>query len=677
MGRKRRSSNGDSGGATLSGFILKSIFGVVLIVLILTLAQCTVKKPQSPTWDTRLIVPLVNRTYSMSELISKLGQDEIGFDADSNVIFSISRDLDTFQIQQADLTLGAVSAGVTQQLGPIEVTAPAATTLDVPLSSIAPLALGGAIPPTSFIITNDLPTFASMTTATVSSGQVWVVVHNNLGLDLDSITITLHDVGYGNPLGSQSFTSGVADGATDSMAFDLSGATISDQLRCILDCHTPGGTLLVTGVQDISTSLIFSTPFTVSAATAAVPALSRSFSENIGLNRSTAVYEAILGSGTLAMTIDNNTRLAVSVSITFPDFVQDGLTLTVYRDITADTSINVTVDLTGAILQPQDLTHPQDLSIQVEASSLGSGGNPVQINQNHSFGVTASLSSMSVVSVTGVVAPTDVVVDPVAQTIDVPQGFDSVQLASATLSLEITNAVDLPGSLSLQMNGDNGKVLNLAGTISRGSSANPVASLIVDSSIADFMWPLPSSLTLTGTVTFGDGSTTGTLTTSDFLHARISIDAPFELIVHQSTIRPDISSESMDTSAMNNVADHVTSARLVYTLNNHLPLGANFSLLLNDDSATAYSSPQVSIDNLFITAASVNGSGIVTSTATTGEQIVELDSADIQVLRNPTLWIASQITLDSTGSQPVKLTAQDFVNLVARIEVDYRFDGQF
>jgi hypothetical protein len=270
-----------------------------------------------------------------------------------------------------------------------------------------------------------------------------------------------------------------------------------------------------------------------------------------------------------------------------------------------------------------------------------------------------------------------VAIDPVDQSITVPQGFDSVQLAAATLSLDITSAVDLPGSLTVQVQGNNGKTLSLTGTVARGSVGNPTLTVIADTSVADFLWPLPSSISVTGTASFGDNVTAGTLTTSDFVHARIRINAPLELILHQSTVRPDLSKESLDSNAMDNVADHIIEARLVYTLENHLPLGARINLYLNGDSATAYTSPQVVIDNLFINAAPVDGAGIVSSAASTGEQIVPLDSVDFQVLRNRTLWIANEITIDSTGSQPVKLTAQDYVGIVGRLEIEYRFDGKF
>jgi hypothetical protein len=681
MARKQRNSRdgGHSLGAVLTGFIMKLFFAVALVVLVLTLAQCTVKKPQSPSWNSQLIVPLVNRTYSMSELIRKMNQPGVGFDLDSNVIFSVSRDLDTFRLNPADLTVGGLSYSTGAMLGAFSITTPVVAPVNVPIASIGPLAAatGTTIPPTSFSVTNDLPAISSLSSATVNNGLVYLVVTNNLGIDLSTVDVTLYDIGTAQTLGIQSFPSGLATGSTDSVTFDLSGKDVSNQIRATLDCVTAAGTVLAAGVQDVTMQARFSSPFDVTSATAQIPALSRSFSQTVSLAKSTPVYQATLAGGRLVMAITNSTPLASSLEITFPDLLQNGLPLVVNRSLAANATVNDTVNLAGCVLTPSDSTTPQSIGVDIVASSTGSGASLVMVDQNHSFDVSVDLNNLSLQSVTGVIAPTNVAIDPVDQSITVPQGFDSVQLAHATLSLDITSAVDLPGSLTVQVQGNNGKTLSLTGTVARGSVGSPTLTVIADTSVADFLWPLPSSISVTGTASFGDNVTAGTLTTSDFVHARIRINAPLELILHQSTVRPDLSKESLDSNAMDNIADHIIEARLVYTLENHLPLGARINLYLNGDSAGAYTSPQVTIDNLFIDAAPVDGAGIVSSAASTGEQIVPLDSVDFQVLRNRTLWIANEIIIDSTGSQPVKLTAQDYVGIVGRLEIEYRFDGKF
>jgi hypothetical protein len=47
------------------------------------------------------------------------------------------------------------------------------------------------------------------------------------------------------------------------------------------------------------------------------------------------------------------------------------------------------------------------------------------------------------------------------------------------------------------------------------------------------------------------------------------------------------------------------------------------------------------------------------------------------VLKNDTLYIGTQIILDDTNGLPVKFTASDYLTIVGRIEVEYRFDGEF
>jgi hypothetical protein len=678
-GKRRGSTNGENAsGGILTGFILKLAFAVAVIVTVLTLAQCTVKKPQSPSWDTHLTVPLISRQYSMSELVRKMDQPGIGFDVDSNVIFSISRDLDTFRLAQQDLSLTGFSYNTTAQLGVISITPPTIAPVVVPVSAIGPLAgASGSIPSISFTVANDLPPISTLSSATIADGKVYIVVANNLGIDLSAASITLYDIGNSSVIGTQSFFIGLLNGDVDSLMFNLNGRTISNQLNATLDGTTAPGTILTAGIQDISTRASFSSPLTVSAATTQVPPLSRSFSQQVALVNPTPVYQATLASGTLSISITNNTPLSSTIDVTLPDLLSGGLPVVISRSVAANSSVSPTINLAGYILTPVDSTVPQNIGFAVAASSSGSGAGQVTVDQNQGFSVTAGLSGLSVQSLTGIIAPTDVVVNPMAQSITVPQGFDSVQLSQATLSLEITNAVDLPGSLSIQIQGNNGKTLNLSGAVQRGSAGNPVVSVITDTTVADFLWPLPSSLSITGSATFGDSVSSGTLTSADFLHARICIDAPLELILHQSTVRPGASKQSLDSNVLQNIADHITEARLIYTLDNHLPIGAQINLYLNGDSATAYSNPDVLIDNLFVNAGVVGGNGVVTAATSTGEQTVLLDSADIQVLRNPSLWIASQIVLDSTGGQPVRITAQDYVGVTGRIEIDYRFDGKF
>ncbi|MFQ5454067.1 MAG: hypothetical protein ACE5D6_07760, partial [Candidatus Zixiibacteriota bacterium] len=54
-----------------------------------------------------------------------------------------------------------------------------------------------------------------------------------------------------------------------------------------------------------------------------------------------------------------------------------------------------------------------------------------------------------------------------------------------------------------------------------------------------------------------------------------------------------------------------------------------------------------------------------------------LDSLDIQVLKNDTLYIRPEIYLNGSDTSGVQLTNNDYLTINGRIEVVYRFDGKF
>ncbi len=657
----------------------KIALGVIVVITFLTLSSCTVKKPEAPTWTTQFTIPLVNRTYEMSEIVEKIDQEGIEMDADSNVIYTITRDIDTVRLDDEELTTPNLSYAVSEQLGIIDIDPPEVTPAAMALDNISTLAtyLPGTVPPTSFEIENALPTIDNYTSATVSSGQVWAVVSNNLGFDLSSATLELYDAGNARTIGTpQSFPGGIADGSTDSVLFNLSGQTISNSFEMRVNATTDGGTVLSLAEKEIVTVMRFSDNLTVSAATAEIPGLSRDFSQPVTLDESNIIYHAQLSGGNLQLDVSNQTNLNAELEITFPDLKSSGVPLTVEQPVAANSNEIVVVNLSGYELIPTDSTSPQDIAINVVANVVGTAPQHVQVDQSNQFAVTAALNNLSFASVSGPFAVVESTIEPTQEEIDVPDGFDSIELVHAVLTLEIVNGVNLPGSLSVNLNGNNGKTLNIDGAIAPGSPQSAVTTYIIDTTIADFLSPVPSQIDISGNAAFGNGFDLGTITSEDFVYARINILAPFEVIIPQTTIEGDIESEKIDQDDIDAITDHVIEARFIYNITNHLPIGAQFNLYLGGDSATVFDNPQLLIDSIFAVAAPTTG-GIANDVATSGYQTVVLDSNDIKILENETLYIGTEFLLDDSEGQPVRLTNNDYIQVVGRIEVEYNFDGDF
>ncbi len=657
----------------------KLLLSLIVMVLALTMMQCTVKKPESPTWNTQLIVPLINRTYSMSEIIEKMDQEGVRLDSDSGVIFTVTEEIDTIMLDSDELTTADLAYQALQQLGTIDIPAPVIAPVVLDIDMIGGLAtyLPGMVPATSFSIVNSLPVISSFTSVGVTSGQAYVGVANNLGFEITADSVELWDVTYNRSIGQQSFPSQIVSGGVDSILYDLSGQTISNTIEARITASTPGGLVLSTSGKNLTTTVRFDGALTAGAATAEIPALSRDLSQAVTLGENDAVYRATLTSGSLQLAIANQTNLTADLDITLPDMVLTGTPLNIQRTLSPISSQSVAVDLTGYELTPIDSTVPQDVRIDVTASVAGTAPQQVTVSQSDQFMVDAGLSNLVFGTVTGVFSTVGTTLEPTQHEIDVPQGLDSAQLVSAILTLSIENAIELPGDLNLTLQGNNGKSLVIAGAISAGTVESATTTVLVDSTVADFLSPVPSIITLSGSAGFGDGVSESTIRTGDYIWASIDILAPLEIIIPETTVEPDIEREKIDQDDIDAITDHVIEARLLYNVINHMPLGATVDLFLGSDSATLISDPEVSfVNEIFVVAAPTVGS-VVSDTVSTGYQEVVIDSSDLHVLENDTLYIGSRIVLDDTNGQPVKLTADDYLTIIGRIEVDYRFDGDF
>ncbi|MBN1212626.1 MAG: hypothetical protein JXA92_08610 [candidate division Zixibacteria bacterium] len=664
-------------------FSSKILLSFLVVIIFLTLTQCTVKKPEAPTWTTNLTVPVVNRTYTMEEIVSMMDQEGLIIDEDSNVIYTFTEEIDTVTLDRVNLTIDDITVTpFSEHLGVVDIDAPSRDSVTVSLDDIAPLALGAGvpIPETTFTVTNELPPLEGFTAADIVTGAVAVIIANDLGLTVDSVVVKLLDSGNGDALVDSNMTSApIPTGSSGTVPLTLDGKTVSNTLKIEATCYTGGGgPFLETSGLELTNILDFPTQLSVSAAyDVTVPALTRDFSTTAALQQGAEtdiIHNAALDGGNLQLSIVNNSQLDASVTVSLPDLKQSSLPFSTLCNVGPGIDTVLNIDITGYNLEPTDISLPQliDIDVSAQANDIGL---PIDVHATDSFQVSAQINSLSFSSVTGIFSNNETTIDPVSQEIEVPKGFDQIELATAILTIAIENAVGLPGFLDISLVGDNGKTLNISDSITAGSGGLPVLTTIIDSTVADFLSPVPSNIDISGTASFGDGFSTGTITANDFIYAELNFIAPLEMVVNETRIETDIEFEEIEQDDIDAVTDHAIQTSFIYNIISHLPLGTEVSIYLGGDSATLFSNPQLVIDSLAVDAAPVIA-GIVSDTASTGYQTVVLDSLDIKVLENDTLYIGSEILLkDSDGT--VRLTNSDYLTIIGRIEVEYRFDGEF
>ncbi len=686
--RSARKKNKDSE-PFLDSFFFRSssklLFGLVVAVIFLTLAQCTVKKPESPVWDTQLTVPLINRTYSMDDLIDRIDQDGIVMDSTGSITFSFSEDLDTVTLDSEEMSSSDISYSLSETLGVVTIDPPDGDVAVVPLAGIVGLATSlpgdqAAVPAGGFAVVNVLSIASTFSTATITNGTAEIYIENNLGVDLDTVIVSLVDVNLGI-LATDTLEGGLPALTTDTVLLDLAGNEMTSSLRLESLCHTPGGLVTSASTRYIESELAFPTQIQVVEAVTEVLPFTKEFASQVELGETDRIDTAILAGGNLNLQINNATNLDADLIIVIPDFELAGTPLTVTRTATADAVQNIAIDLTGYKIVPSDRTVPQILDITASADLPGSGTTKVLVTQNDSIAVTAGITNLEFGSVTGVFDGVGAAFDGIQQEIEVPTGFDDVELQVAVLTLTIENTVDLPGVIDVQLTGDHGNFITLNGAITAAGSSSSTTILTVTDS-ANFLAPIPSQITVSGSVTFGDGVYQGTLEASDFISAHIDVTAPIFMVIPQSEIDTDIQRESINQEDVDIITDHLNEAIFSYNVISQLPIGACVEFYLGPDSATLFTNyqlklPKTAEDSIFIPVAPVDQYGVASDTISTGFVSISLDSLDTRVLENDTLFIGQKITLLGSSGQAVRLSQSDFITIMARIEVDYRFDGEF
>ena len=664
--------------------------GILVIVVFLTLVQCSVKKPEAPTWTTNFALPVINRTYGMEELISKMDQDEIFVDSLGDVVMAMSTNLDTVALGEERLVADDMGCSFSRTLGAINIQPPDIDPVRVSFGSISGLSgalVGNFLPPVNFSVTTYMPPAETFTLASISHGSVDCVVTNDLGVSLNRVVVSLYDVAANPPelLATDTFPNTIAaDGGTDTLPIDLSEVTLSNELAVVAGCHTYGGFINDPPSRWFQTELVFQDGLEASAATAIVDSIAPvDFADTVDLALGVegTIDTVFLEGGTLSLTLRNETFLPATFSIEIPGLLA-GTPCHVDTVLSAGASAVLVRPLDGYRVVPTG----NQLAIAATASVPGSDGEMITIDQGNGFDVDVSINDLVIASVVGTFVDAQAAFNE-QQDLDIPEGFDDLGLNGAVMTLTVANAVDLPGALDITLVGSNGKTAHLNGEIApRGDLEIRQTTLVYDQ-VDDFLSPLPKTVTVSGQIVFGGGGYQGTITHDDWVTATVDVRSPMDLRINNVLIDDiDLQKESINQDDIKVITDHLMNANLNYTITSHLPVGVEVSLLLSGDSASLFAdNPQqqahqvVSVQPMEVEPAAVSlatGTGVVEQPIiSTGA--INLTHDDVQVLRNDTLYVRNLLILNGADTSGVRFTTNDYITITANIEIEYQFDGDF
>lgn len=406
----------------------------------------------------------------------------------------------------------------------------------------------------------------------------------------------------------------------------------------------------------------------VSSATAEIPRLTREFEETIAFESEHLIQTAQIAGGRLVLDLQNNTELAADLILTLPDFVIDGVPLTINQTVEAGAARPFAYDLSGYTLQPSDQVLPQSLGIEVAAAFGPTTPQQVTVAAGDRMSVAATIEDLSFSAIAGIPGQVTAAFEPVECNIEIPAGFEGVSFPSGTVTISVKNGIDLPGAFSVQVNGDGGQQKTIAGDIASGTPEEPVTSHVVDTQAAEFLNPIPQVITISGTATFGGGPAIGSIHPSDYLVTSILLCSPLTISIDSATFDGEWESSDLDIDTA--VIENLSLARFHTTIVNRLPVGVSIEVLLSGDSATLYTDPELRLGPIAVAAGTIGPDGSVVSSRTS-ENMIELDSTHLTILENDILWMGELITLFTPDGQAVTLTAGDSLGITGWLEIDF------
>ncbi len=598
-----------------------------------------------------------------------MAEDAISYDSLGEISISFKQNIDTFIVDQG-LSIQDINQNSVHDLGSVTITTPDPVSLHLNLTDYLPLATG-EVPEVGFDADMDLDPISEFESALIDEGQLILTITNNFDLQLDSLMIWIVNSSNGDTIADYLAEGGLGIGETIIDTTNLNGVSVSNTIGLESRIHTPGGTLLSTSDKYLQVALDFADDLTVSSAIAQIPPQEKNYSSSVELNESNQLANAVLSNGQISVNLYNNSPLSIDAVIEIPQVTQSGLPLTISGTISGLGQSSFNQDVAGYTVEPEIQAQSMVLDVNFDAYLHGTGGTAVGVNASDQFIVETELSGVQFSQATGIFEPTEIIIDPVQESLDVPEGFDNITLTDAALVLDIYSQTGIPVSVNIELTGDGGQYLSTEAHVIPGSPDNPGVTNLVVSNITELIDPIPSEIVVSGIATAGDGVTPGTVYAESKVWGEAEIRSPLKFAIAETIIEGDINSTKIDQGDIDEISSRLLSGEIHGIITNHLPFEAEVELYLGGDSSSLYSSPQLTIGPVLVSAGIINSSGIVTDATETSIE-VHLSEQDLNIIENETLYIGQRLHLPGTDGVIINIVDTDYLEIEAYIELETR-----
>mgnify|MGYP003320940342 FL=1 len=371
-------------------------------------------------------------------------------------------------------------------------------------------------------------------------------------------------------------------------------------------------------------------------------------SNSIALDDSTVVYNAVLKSGDLSLTIDNSIGVVADVFFQIDEFYKNSTSLDTTFTINPGVS-NVEIDLSG-----YNLVLPSDVDTQkvnyVSNISLPSD-QEMTLSLSDSIAIEVNMTNLEFLTVTGQINPVTVDIDPVEQTIDaLPEELDGFDFEDVEMTIDFNSSIDLPVYLDLSITAYNDQSGDsVVKNVSQNIHANPSIQIPDASTLINIR---PDRIIARGSAQVGDLDSVGTVASDDSLSGVMTVKAPLMFLIDEDAVISPDPAELVEQGDSLGIPDDIIDAALILQIDNQWEFGANVSIVLAPDSSSIENGE---VDTL-LSDFTFNPNASVVDT-------IYLDQDAFQLLKRSPSWIQPQVSVISDNNSPVRFLSTDTLKI--------------
>lgn len=571
--------------------------GVINCLLCALVVQgCTLRKPQAPSTEFTISLPIADVRTTIEELATDTGRRTsayLSIEDDRLLSLDFSTRFDHHENVGDRLSLKPIEAAFTARLDDIHLPEQTLPDIVIPLHAIHdpdrfPEHSDGIIPvlpPVPFERRQTI-SLAGVESLDVESGRVDIQVANGLPVDSAPLRLVLIDAGRGDRIIDVMELDRLDAGATATGTFELDGKRISGSLWVDIAGSTAEATDVdLTGAGELIVSAGLS-PLVVSAATAIIPEQEFLVSQELAFpDDRIQIARATIRDGGLTLHVRNDISVPSTVELSLDEVLRpDGRTHTVRLDGLEPGEVReVHFDLTDSDYVP---ANPLELQLSCRVR-IRASEEVVRLEAGEQVMIDALTEELYFDRVEGVLNRVELPTEPVITEVDFHRGLDNLALASTRLRIYLRSAVGFRSRINLDIRGTNraGRTANLqiSEVFQRGSYADPVSMVLEPESaeLTDFLNLLPREVEVRPTVLIGDGLGAETITPDHWVRVdSVQFLAPGRLTVLAPTsIEPEPEYRDLQgEEARRRIESNLISARVMTDIENHLPIGISVSL---------------------------------------------------------------------------------------------------